>query len=251
MNRVERYIETKTSHILNALETNKIEGSKIVFLHGKYGTGKTTILNKIKKMSNKELFGKKVSMKKYPLFHSTRVVVYQINKKIDDNTGRLIEAILIDLDESQNDFDQDITWLVDMADRMGVSLLIASSMKIERFKSIIGKKRVKCFSLSLVNEKNRVKPKENTSIGSDKKTLELLSTIEDLKATNKSLKESLSNAHIEIEALNKEKENLEDSLKDKLSNALSKIDVLYNKNHKLEATLADLAELVLKANKSI
>jgi len=249
MNRVERYIETKTSHILNALETNKIEESKIVFLQGIYGTGKTTILNKLKKLANKELLGKKVSFTKRPLFHSGRVVVYQINRKINDNTEMLIEAILIDLDESQNDFEEDITWLVDIADRMGVSLLIASSMS--RFKSIIGKKRVKCFSVSLVNEKNRVKPKENSSIGSDKKTLELLSTIEDLKATNKSLKESLSNAHIEIVALNKEKENLEDSLKDKLSNARSEIDALYNKNHKLEATLADLAELVLKANKSI
>ena len=136
-------------------------------------------------MSNKELFGKKLSMKKCSLFHSTRVVVYQLNKKIDDNTEMLIEAILIDLDESQNNFEQDITWLVDMADRMGVSLLIASSMSIECFKSIIGKKRVKCFSLSLVNEKNRVKPKENSSTSSDKKILELLSTIEDLKATKK------------------------------------------------------------------
>lgn len=226
MNRVERYIETKTSHILNALETNKIEESKIVFLQGKYGTGKTTILNKLKKLANKELLGKKVSLTKSPLFHSGRVVVYQINRKIDDNTEMLIEAILIDLDESLNDFEEDITWLVDMADRMGVSLLIASSMSIERFKSIIGKKRVKCFSVSLVNEKNRVKSKENLSIGSDKKILELLSIIEDLKSTEKSLKEILSKAHNEI-------------------------DVLYNKNHKLEATLADLAELVLKANKSI
>jgi len=251
MNRVERYIETKTSHILNALETNKIEESKIVFLQGKNGTGKTTILNKLKKLSNKELFGRKLSGNKYSLFHSTRVVVHQLNKKIDDNTEMLIEAILIDLDESQNDFEEDIKWLVGIADRMGVSLLIASSMSIERFKSIIGKKRVKCFSVSLVNEKNRVKPKENSSIDSDKKTLELLSNIEDLKATNKSLKESLSNAHIEIEFLYKEKQNLEESLKDNLSKAHNEIDVLYNKNHKLEATLADLAELVLKANKSI
>lgn len=167
MNRLQRYIETKTSHILNALETDRAGGSKIVFLSGKLG--KTTILNEIKSKANKKIYSMESSMKHMHIFESTRVFYYRLNKEIDANNERLIEAIIVEVGDS----DDDIKWLIDVANKMEVNLLIASSKSIESFKSIIGKKRVKCFSLKYVNEKNRVKEKTTLPVENDKNLSEL------------------------------------------------------------------------------
>lgn len=170
MNKLNKYLKTKTLHVKKALFS-----SKIVLVSGEEATGKTTILNLLcDSSSNTRL--KRISMKRSKEFglSSTRLC---INTIVID----AVEQDCILLDDSRLDLSK-LHALVDYLRFKRIKVVLTTRLKPEEFKELIGHIQIKTIVLKHFEDQRK-----------EDKVNALMNMITKIENKLKSLKSELAN----------------------------------------------------------